>query len=491
MPNVFVSYSHKDKDYPSYGSTGWVECFYKALRARLNQLRPESDVWRDESGGLSGASVLTPTISQALSSCGVLVIIVSPAYLSSDWCAKELRFFLDAAAKDGGLSVATEKRGYLSRVVKAVKVPVAVNAFNNVAPELADGVGHEFYQEDSKGTPIELAPPQEGYLGEEFSAAVNDLAWDIYYILDALDKGSLSKAGQAPGKIAATIYLAETTSDLDDSRRRLRQELEQFGCNVVPATQRFPGPDYAAQVQQDLASARLSIHMVGDSYGMIPERANESIVEMQYRLAGEECARRPELTRMVWMPPGVEPAEDRQRNFVGSLRDDPNLVVAPLEEFKTLVHDALKPKAEPKPAAPGDGVPKSVYLIFDMPDQDTAKALDDWLFERGFEVLKRSGDTSSEKQLALHKEFLEASDGVLIYYGHTTDDWLQMNLIKLNKFFATSEKPKPPCGVVLGDPKSPDKEGFRSHLVSVIPGFGGFAPDRLEGFVKELETEPA
>ncbi len=489
MPNVFVSYSHKDKDYPSYGSIGWVECFYKALRARLNQLRPESDVWRDESGGLSGASVLTPTISQALSSCGVLVIIVSPAYLSSEWCAKELRFFMDAAAKDGGLTIATEKRGYLSRVVKVVKVPVSLNAFQNVAPELADGIGHEFYQEDAKGTPIELAPPQEGYIGEEFSAAVNDLAWDIYYILDALDKGKGAKIAQ--GAAQATIYLAETTSDLDDSRRRLRQELEQFGCSVVPATQRFPGPEYATQVQQDLANARLSIHMVGDSYGMIPERASESIVEMQYRLAGEERARRPELTRMVWMPPGVEPAEDRQRTFVASLHDDPNLVVAPLEEFKTLVHDALKPKEEPKPEAAGDGVPKSVYLIFDMPDEQTTKALDDWLFERGFEVLKRTGETSSEKQLALHKEFLEASDGVLIYYGHTTSEWLQMNLIKLNKFFATSDKPKPPSAVVLADPKSPDKEGFRSHLVSVIPGFGGFAPDRLEGFVKDLEATPA
>jgi hypothetical protein len=45
---------------------------------------------------------------------------------------------------------------------------------------------------------------------------------------------------------------------------------------------------------------------------------------------------------------------------------------------------------------------------------------------------------------------------------------------------------------VLADPKRPDKEEFRSHFVRfVIPGFGDFAPDRLEEFVTDLESPQA
>jgi hypothetical protein len=211
---------------------------------------------------------------------------------------------------------------------------------------------------------------------------------------------------------------------------------------------------------------------------------------MQYRLAGEEGARRGEFVRLVWMPPGLHVDEERQAQFVAALQDDPHLVVTPLEEFKSVVHNQLKPK-RPAVAKRAEGAPKSVYLIFDMPDQSAAKDVDNWLFERGFEVLKRKPDAQT-RSLALNKEFLKASDGVLIYYGNADDEWLQMNLIEFRKVFATGRKRTPPCGVVLADPKRPDKEEFRSHFVRfVIPGFGDFAPDRLEEFVTDLESPQA
>ncbi len=495
--DVFISYAHEDNDYPRYGQRGWVEYFYEALKARLNGIRREEiAIWRDQSEArITGGTVLTPTIKEKLSDCAVLVVVVSPAYLASKWCADELGFFRDAAGKRGGLSVST-KSGSLSRVLKILKLPIDLDTFRTGLVEVDDAVGYPLYQRTAEGRPcippIELDPPYGENIGTDFGRAVNALAYDIDAILQGMSLPAPAPASGRSGS-GTRVYVAETSSDMADYRERVRQELEQFGCTIVPAAQQFPGPNYAEHVRKDLSGARLSVHIVGESYGLIPERADQSIVELQYRLAGEEAVARPEFARMVWMPPSVTASEERQRAFIAALQDDPNLVVSPLEDFKTLVHDALKPKAEP-PRAParGDGIPKSVYLIFDVPDQVRAKAVDDWLFERGFEVLKRSADAKSRKQLALHKEFLKASDGVLIYYGQTTDEWLQMNLIELRKVFATENRRRPPCGVVLGDPKRPDKEGFRSNLVHVIPGFGEFSPDRLEVFVHDLESaQPA
>jgi hypothetical protein len=495
--DVFISYAHEDNDYPRYGQRGWVEYFYEALKARLNGIRREEiAIWRDQSEArITGGTVLTPTIKEKLSDCAVLVVVVSPAYLASKWCADELGFFRDAAGKRGGLCVTT-KSGSLSRVLKVLKLPVELGGFRTGLAEVDDAVGYPLYQRTAEGRPcippIELDPPYGENIGTDFGRAVNALAYDIDAILQGMSSQTAASAS-ARGGNGACIYLAETSSDMADYRERMRQELEQFGFAIAPAVQQFPGPNYAEIVKSGLAGARLSVHLVGESYGLIPERADQSIVELQYRVAGNEAAARPEFSRMAWMPPGVTASEERQRGFIATLRDDPHLVVAPFEDFKTLVHDALKPKVEPSHApAHGEPMPKSVYLIFDAPDQARAKSVDDWLFDRGFEVLKRSAETKSRKQLALHKEFLRASDGVLIYYGQATDEWLQMNLIELRKVFATESRRRPPCGVVLGDPKRPDKEGFRSNLVHVIPGFGGFSPDRLEEFVHDLEgTQPA
>ncbi|HEY9084488.1 MAG TPA: toll/interleukin-1 receptor domain-containing protein [Candidatus Tyrphobacter sp.] len=485
MHDVFISYAHEDNEYPRYGNRGWVERFYEALKARLGGIRSEEEasVFLDQGrAGITGSSVLTPTLKETLSGCGVLVIVVSPAYLASKWCADELKFFRDSAAKSGGLRAGTK-----TRVLKVLKVPVATNAFHTGIAELDDAVGYPFCQYRSDGKPIELDPPHGDYMGTEFGCAINALAYDIDAILQSLSGRRGGRGGASSG---IPVYLAETSSDMSEYRERIRQELEQFGCTISPASQRLPGPDYAEQVKADLTGARLSIHLVGESYGLIPERSSESIVQMQYRLAGEENARRAEFVRLVWMPPGLHVDEERQQQFVAVLQDDPHLVVTPLEEFKTVIHNQLKPK---RPAIPkrAEGAPKSVYLIFDMPDQSAAKNVDNWLFERGFEVLKRKPDAQA-RSLALNKEFLKASDGVLIYYGNADDDWLQMNLIEFRKVFATGRKRTPPCGVVLADPKRPDKEEFRSHFVRyVIPGFGDFAPDRLEEFVADLESPQA
>jgi hypothetical protein len=476
--DVFISYAHKDNEYPRYGDRGWVDCFYEALKARLTgHLGREPEIFLDRDGQLTGSSVLTPSIEAALANCGFIVPIVSRTYLASDWCKKELIAFTRAASNSGGLAVGTK-----SRVLKVLKLPVEIGEPHTGVPTIDEALGYPFYQRLTNGSPVrppqELDPPHLSYLGEEFSRAINEIAFDIKELIEA-------RATPAARDDRPTVYLADTTSDAGSDRDRLRSELMQFGCNVLPAESRWPGADYGERVAADLAKSRFSIHIVGSAYGVVPEAATESIVEMQYRLAGDERARRPEFRRMLWMAPGTQPGEARQRALIETMQSDPELVVTPLEEFKTLVHKQVTPPAPILTPAGPDEI-KNVYLIFESGDKDVAEKAEQWLHDHNFEVFTPAPGTET-RSTEEHNEMLRACEGVLFYYGHTTETWLRMNLIKLQKAFATEPGRRAECCVVLADPDREDKHHFKSHLVQVvIDGFGTFSPERLNTFASAL-----
>lgn len=494
MPDVFISYAHEDNESPPYPTKGWVERFYDALKARLSALRREENtsVWLDKSGRVSGSTVLTPAIKGQLGECGVFVTILSPAYRGSQWCADELQFFRDAAAKSGGISIVT-KDSEICRVFKILKVPFNVPVrpedFRTGIPEVDESPGYPFFQTTPDGTPMEFDPPLgENYYGIEFSRAVSKVASDINAVLQVLAARGAGTSRQ-PAALAETqnaksvVYVADTSSDMADYRDRLRQELEQFGSLVLPATQQFPGPSYAGQVKESLARARLSIHLVGKNYGMIPEGSSDSVVELQYKVAEEESGARQDLKHMVWMPPGTEGADDRQTRFVASLQNDPEFKVTTFEEFKTLVHDALVPKAEPEKR---DGTAaKGVYLIFDIKDKDTAKDIDAWLKSKRFRVWKRTNDESDQLSIELHKERLEVSSGVLIYYGVAKESWLQSMLLRLEKDFALKEIGRKPSCIAFTAPEPPDIGDPDIEVVSAVP------PEQLEQFARIVEAQPA
>ncbi len=500
MPDVFISYAHEDNESPPYPTKGWVERFYDALKARLSALRREENtsVWLDKSGRVSGATVLTPAIKGQLADCGVFVTILSPAYRGSAWCADELRFFHDAASKNGGMSVTT-KDSEICRVFKVLKVPVNVPVrpedFRTGIPEVDESPGYTFFQTTPDGTPMEFDPPLgENYYGIEFSRAVSKVAADINLVLQGLASTKAAAGGLSTPLAQAryaqgdkVVYVADTSSDIAEYRDRIRQELEQFGSTVLPATQQFPGPSYADQVKGELKRARMAIHLIGKNYGMIPEGANDSIVELQYKLALDESKSRPEFKHMVWMQPGTLGSDERQTRLIASLQNDSQFKIATFEEFKTLVHDALTPKQEPEAARKSNGTAKGVYLIFDIKDKETARDVDGWLRKRGFKVWKRTSDESENDQLSieLHKERLEVSAGVLIYYGVAKDSWLQSMLLRLEKDFALKEIGRKPSCIAFSAPEPPDVGDPDIEVLPAIP------PDSLEEFARMIEARPA
>src|SRR5262245_22406460 len=98
--DVFVSYAHIDDATPVPGEPGWITALHKWLQVRLAQLLgKDPKIWRDPQ--LHGNDILATAISEQLPRVAVFVSVLSPRYVNSEWCKRELTEFLRTSAPVG------------------------------------------------------------------------------------------------------------------------------------------------------------------------------------------------------------------------------------------------------------------------------------------------------------------------------------------------------------------------------------------------------
>ena len=137
--NLFISYAHIDDQPLSPGEKGWITRFHATLKAILSmRLGREAKIWRDEK--LQGNDVFSNEIVAQFRQSAVLISVVTPRYLNSEWCTREAREFCQTADKTGGLLV-----GNKSRVFKVIKTPVDNREAESRPPHLKDLIGFEFF----------------------------------------------------------------------------------------------------------------------------------------------------------------------------------------------------------------------------------------------------------------------------------------------------------------------------------------------------------
>lgn len=415
--DIFISYGHVDDEDPAGDVRGWVDLLVERLPGvAVGYLGYRPRIWRDERS-LRGNDLLRAAIGEGVSRSLLLVPILSPRYVLSDWCRRELDAFCAAAAP-----TAAGVEPYRSRIFKVVKTPLLLPHLRDKEPEaLRELIGYPFYEMEGD-MPREFSPDVVPAKDQRYWDALRRLAWDIANMLVALkpeqgppqtgvaatQTGGGAGAGAAqtgagarppassaaaqeahaaaghaaPGAAAnaaaarpvalapngagasKTVYLAEATSDLARERDAVRDELRQRGYGVLPE-QRLPLDSkdaVASAVRRDLARSCLSVHLVGARYGSTPEDDARSVACLQIELAAERGAADPAFQRLLWVPPGLsatapEIKDERQRSFVAGLQGrvtaGAELLQASVEELKTRAVEKLTSKAT-APAARAD-----------------------------------------------------------------------------------------------------------------------------------------
>ncbi len=485
--DIFISYTHIDNRPLSDDQKGWVAKLHGDLETRLAMiLGEEPRMWRDPR--LQGNEVFDDSIMRQLNKVALLVSVLSPRYVRSEWCTRELQEFLRAAEQTGGLRI-----GDKVRLFKIVKIPIPLEEH---PPELKPLLGYEFFEIDPEtGHPIEfdLLPDAE----RRYWSRLNDLAYNMRDLLEQLK----ARGDGAPATpTGATVYLAETTRDLYTERDDIRRELQQLGHTVLP-DRPLPlyGPELESLVRENLERCSLSIHLVGAHYGIVPEAADRSVIALQNALAAERSAASG-LTRLIWLPSDLETRDAQQQTFVEALKNDPtvqrgaDLLQTTLEDLKTVIQDKLAPREEPEEvpkAAVADDRPPLVYLLCDQRDKEAVVPLEDYLYELGFEVELPlfEGDEAAVREY--HQEMLTLCDAVLIYYGDADEPWVKVKVMDLRKAAGYGRAaPMRATAIYVAGPETREKTRFRTRNADeVIKHFDAFSPDMLAPFVQRLNAK--
>lgn len=487
--DVFISYTHLDNKPLSKDEEGWISRFHYSFNIRLAQLLGrEPKIWRDNK--LHGNDEFSDEIIARLNKAKVLLIVISSRYLGSQWCMKELDLFLEAAEK----SNIGDRIGNKSRVFKIIKTYVPYDRH----PDEIRGInGYEFCELDEKENIIEFNQEKGSECEKKYWKRLNEVAGDIYKLIKEMeqpDKVQVQHPGNPPEK---TVYLAETTSDLYDERENIRRDLILQGYTIFPDR---PLPYLLKDgnvidcVHDYLKRCKLSIHLIGNRYGLVPEGEERSIIELQDGLAAGQC-KNDQLTRLIRMPTDLDKKtkDDRQKKYITGLQNDASLVPGTdllkttLEDFKTIIQDTLEKINKPPVEKKLPEVPMRVYLVCDQQDLESVKLLDDCLFDQGFEVMLPLFQGSETQRRELHKECLCLCDAVLIYYDNANEYWMHSKLNDLRKApgYGRTIPIKRRAIFVVGE-KTGHKERFRTREAELIKHFGSFSPDVLSSFISQL-----
>ena len=499
--DLFLSYGHVDNTAPTQG---WIAHLHEQLEGRLKQLLGVTDlrIWRDRK--LNGLDDYEEVLKGRVSRSALFLSVLSPRYVTSPSCAKEVNWFLEAARKNGRVRVDSK-----SRMIRVIKTPL------QGAPEPAglrevDTLGFRFYAEmDDDFREFPANPNHPGYAG--FEEQLERLAKAVNHLLRKM-KEEKPPAAAATGKTGRprTVFLAETTKDLKPFRDGIRNELSERGHRVLPEENLTA--DDRDEIEAALAgivpACDFSIHLLGRTHGKIPEgEETRSVARLQYEWIREHRHDGP-FQQLVWIPEDLAEPDPRQAEFLRTVVEMKGLpgeskveiFKTGLASFKEGLLDILNKEA--RAAAPPQAKAKSIYLICNRRDlADPAfQEIRAFLLNQGYpiDVPAFEGDPGDIREAEMMS--IADSDVTVIYYGLGQDSWVKLKRKALLTALSEAGK-RNTRALYLGGPESDLKKGVYVLPGGELPEAGGSAPllvlgdcgpfrtDHLRPLLKRLEAE--
>ena len=193
LNDIFISYAHVDNESLTEGQKGWISQFHRTLEIRLRQLLGENPrIWRDMK--LSGTDIFDEKIVNAFGNTRLMISIVSPRYVNSEWCNRELNEFCDKAENSGGIRV-----GEKARIIKVVKTPVEGDAGGGSAHNIFNSLlGFEFFDVDPETGRVREYNEEFGHEAKRnYLERVYDLAHEITGILKEMGGGQAAHSSRS------------------------------------------------------------------------------------------------------------------------------------------------------------------------------------------------------------------------------------------------------------------------------------------------------
>jgi len=169
--HLLISMPILDNEPSTERQHGWITRFHASLSAILSmRLGRKAEIWRDSK--LDGNDIFDSEIVRQFPNTALLVSVLSPRYVDSEWCTREVIEFCKSAEASGGLAVDNK-----TRVFKVIKTPVETE--DPLPPVMRNVLGYPFYLLDDGQTPVEMDPAYGEQLAQQYNLKLAKLAWDI------------------------------------------------------------------------------------------------------------------------------------------------------------------------------------------------------------------------------------------------------------------------------------------------------------------------
>ncbi|MDZ7966359.1 MAG: toll/interleukin-1 receptor domain-containing protein [Nostoc sp. DedSLP03] len=487
---VFISYCRDDNE-PQ--NSGWVTRFDKTLNEYVKmRLKGGGKLkcWRDERY-LEAHAVLDEALETRVRSSEFMVCVVSHNYMNSAYCMMEVRLFHQHLGQ----------RLYIGEKMRLFKALINNIPLHEQQPEiLQKSLGYHFYdeQERERRYPRQFRPEFGGNDSNLFYQNIDKLARDIKELCYTIENndGTPTSPSNSHHKTRC-LYLAETTSDLNEERELLRYKLEQSGYQVFPKIDKLLPNDSSIEktINTYLDQCILSIHLVGISYGIIPEGNERSVMEIQGRLANQCSQNSKEFSCLIFMKEGLEIKDERQKQFVKFLHKEAYVIETNLlEEWETEIYQRLKSTNinNFQSINISGSNQRQVYLVYDKTDIDAVSAIrDDLKQQQRFQVIEsplpRNGSDNDFQLRRTHKEYLKSCDSLIIYWGNAEESWVTAKLRELLKVHGSRSSPIPNAALCLSEPLLSLKRDYQTDYVSlVISGFEVVSSDDVAAFIDRI-----
>jgi TIR domain len=455
---IFISYAHNDdlQLRAAKDEKGFVTFFCEMLRTKLRDLgATRAKIWLDRQR-ISDGDQFEGKIDDGLKKAQILIVVMSNNWLDRRYCRRELDEFVELRRAAGVDNVAERVvvvgKGHVDRLKRP--------------PLLQTQEGFLFYARDDQNDVAEVKPffnSGDDACDDRFYDRRDDLAAFLQRRVDRIAEGAGTGAMALRDQPIASpngriIYLAKPAADMEAAYSRVAFELQGRGYTVVPEVNSDIPKNAAVRdyVKTALETAEVSIHLLGDKRGFVPDDDElDPIVKLQLGYARERAARSAQpsesvFRRIVWAPKILDTADQPAgptverdplkvlERFDGQFPTD-KIDGDILSKFVEFLFQYLTQTAPRSVPVSPSGDKLEVFLSYHGADEDYAGAVVEAL--RGSPVRIQIPAAGSDAETRRYNDDLLANcDAVTLCWANASEVWVRSEADRLKDWETLGRK---------------------------------------------------
>jgi hypothetical protein len=455
--DLFISYGWAGLDTETDGDRGWVRRLRDVLQNELSaNLGRRARIFLDVEQPGNGR--LTANLERAIESSALFLFLLSPGSCKKEsWCRLELNHFLRHSTP-----AVFSLRQVMTALLRDIEGETEDG--RDKWPEPLQNASPYFFVDKKHPDRLQLAAPDPSNLKEGSGPTVCRMAKHLRRMLKEQQE-----------EISKTVFLADVSPAQQKNVDRLRMEITG---RTDTALQGRRQPDeteamFAERSRRWLMGSTVSVHLIDESSGIIPEGWTDAPQFIQLQNAGRRFDR--EKGMIVQRDSG--PAAAGITSFVSNAQ---LLDGGRFEYLDSVLRDLMRAKAEATAGFRRKRDPDQQYVFIDCVRRDIKYVITNLrpaFARKEIQIKARLFRGPEDLRRANDRECLKFCDGAAVFFGSRSDldtsdtcRWLCES---------TSERNLPKA-VIIKPHTDPERSIF------VYPHFKNYPAHELDEFIDQI-----